>query len=98
MLKTGEIQWPVSSAGGQAESRTWAIGVAARVLIGVLFGGFYAYQRRNSNGGNSPLTISPCEMRHRRAFTCNGTRYFRTASGNLNEQKQGRYDYATSCD
>src|SRR6185369_1424678 len=29
--------------------KPWAIGIAALLLIGGLFGGFYAYQHRNSN-------------------------------------------------
>jgi len=43
----------------------WAIGVAALVLIGVLFGGYYAYQRRNNslqpNAGenNNSVTVQP---------------------------------------
>ena len=32
----------------------WAIGVGALVLVGVLFGGFYAYQHRNANAAATP--------------------------------------------
>ena len=47
----------VRSAGETRKRRVapWAIGAAALVLIGVLFGGFYAYQRRsNSNAAMAP--------------------------------------------
>jgi len=37
----------------------WAIGVAALVLIGVLFGGFYAFQRRNNSNAVAQPANSP---------------------------------------
>jgi serine/threonine protein kinase len=39
----------------------WAIGVAALLLIGVLFGGFYAYQRRN-NSNSAPVSTTSAEQ------------------------------------
>ena len=39
----------------------WTLGVAALVLIGVLFGGFYAYQRRN-NSSAAPLPNTSAEQ------------------------------------
>lgn len=55
-VKAGETT-VVRSSGGTGNRRVapWAIGVAALVLIGVLFGGFYAYQHRdNSNAATAP--------------------------------------------
>ena len=37
----------------------WAMGVAALVLIGVLFGGFYAYQKRNNSSAVAEPTPAP---------------------------------------
>jgi serine/threonine protein kinase len=55
-LKAGEttVVRPASGT-GKRRIAPWAIGVAALVLIGVLFGGFYAYQHRN----NSDLAAVP---------------------------------------
>ena len=49
-LKAGETT-VVRSPGGTGKRRVapWAIGVAALVLIGVLYGAFYAYQHRNGS-------------------------------------------------
>jgi serine/threonine protein kinase len=45
----------VRSSVGAAKRRPWLIGAAAIVLIGVLFGAFYAYQqRKNSNASTAP--------------------------------------------
>lgn len=54
--KGGETTVVRSSAGtGQRRVAQWAIGAAALVLIGILFGGFYAYQHRNnSNAATAP--------------------------------------------
>jgi serine/threonine protein kinase len=55
-LKTGETT-VVRSPGDTRKRRVapWAIGAAALILIGVLFAGFYAYQRRsNSNAALAP--------------------------------------------
>ena len=60
ILKPGEtahgettvVRHPAPAASSRVAP--WAIGVAALVLIGVLFGGFYAYQRRNSNASATP--------------------------------------------
>ena len=55
MLKASEstvVQSPAPVA--RRRVAPWAIGVAALVLIGVLFGVFYAYQQRNANGAAGP--------------------------------------------
>ncbi|HKB64978.1 MAG TPA: serine/threonine-protein kinase [Pyrinomonadaceae bacterium] len=56
MLKTGETT-VVRSQTTVARRRVapWALGAAALVLIGVLFGGFYAYQHRNSTEVATPI-------------------------------------------
>ena len=70
----------------------WAIGVAALVLIGVLFGGFYAYQRRNANAAVAPndsgeqvnansLKVEPSPASEHAASE--------PAFGSLDEEKQG---------
>ena len=53
-------------ASGISRISPWAIGAAAVVLIGVLFGGFYAYQRGNDStattpagAGGEPATAQP---------------------------------------
>ena len=51
----------VRSQSGPAKSRVapWSIGAAALVLVAVLFGGFYAYQRRhNSNAATAPSGLA----------------------------------------
>jgi serine/threonine protein kinase len=55
MLKHGEttVVRPQTSP-AKRRVAPWAIGVAALVLIGVLFGGFYAYQHRNSSATAGP--------------------------------------------
>jgi hypothetical protein len=62
MLKTGEttVVSPTRSA-PQRRVAPWALGVAALLLIGVLFGGFYAYQRRNNSEAvtQPPVTSEP---------------------------------------
>jgi hypothetical protein len=40
----------------------WAIAAAAVVLIGVLFGGFYAYQRRSNSAAASPEVGGPADV------------------------------------
>ena len=60
MLKTGETT--VVRRGTTAPQRRvapWAIGVGALVLIGVLFGGFFAYQRRSNPNAGAATTIAP---------------------------------------
>jgi cytoskeletal protein RodZ len=89
MLKTGETtvvqpQAPVVRRG----VAPWALGVAALVLIGVLFGGFYAYQRRNSAETTAPnaqpnVNAAPVEPSPAPEHATS-----EPASGNLNEQKQ----------
>ncbi|MGH9873032.1 MAG: protein kinase domain-containing protein [Pyrinomonadaceae bacterium] len=69
----------------------WALGAAALLLIGVLFGGFYAYQHRNSNEGTAPnnsaeqlnvnsVTVAPSPAMEHAASE--------PVSGSLNEEKQ----------
>jgi hypothetical protein len=92
MLKTGETTVVQSQAPAVRRGvAPWALGVAALVLIGVLFGGFYAYQRRNSAEATAPtnspdqpnVNAAPVEpspaMEHATS---------EPASGNLNEEKQ----------
>lgn len=55
MLKGGETTVVRSRAAAKRRVSPVAIGVAALVLIGVLFGGYYAYQQRN----NSTTTAQP---------------------------------------
>ena len=57
MLKSGETT-VVQSQAPVVRRRVapWALGVAALVLIGVLFGGFYAYQHRNSTRNSTEAT------------------------------------------
>jgi serine/threonine protein kinase len=60
MLKTGETT--VVRTGTTTPPRRvapWLIGVAALVLIGVLFGGFFAYQRRGNPDAGVPTAHSP---------------------------------------
>lgn len=45
----GETTVVRSEAAGKRPLPAWAIGVAAVILVGVLFGGFYAYQHRNNS-------------------------------------------------
>jgi serine/threonine protein kinase len=56
MLKPGETT-VVRSQAPLVRRRVapWALGAAALVLIGVLFGGFYAYQHRNSAEATEPV-------------------------------------------
>jgi serine/threonine protein kinase len=42
------------AAPGKRRLAPWGLGVAALILIGVLFGGFYAYQHKNN-----PTTVTP---------------------------------------
>ena len=76
----------------------WAIGVAAVLLIGVLFGGFYAYQHRKANAGQTPsdageemnansLTVEPSPVTEHAASE--------PASGSLNEENQGVHSNQT---
>ena len=59
-LKEDETTVVQSPAGtGKRRVAPWAIGAAALVLIGVLFGGFYAYQHQNnSNAATAPGTLT----------------------------------------
>jgi len=92
MLKPGETT-VVRSQAPLVKRRVapWALGAAALVLIGVLFGGFYAYQHRNSaeatppvnsgdqtNANSAPVEPSPASQ-HATS---------EPASGNLPEEKK----------
>lgn len=56
MLKHGEttVSRPKTAVAGKRKA-PWAIGAAAVVLVGVLFGCFYAYQHRNSTATAEPI-------------------------------------------
>jgi hypothetical protein len=64
----------------------WAIGVAAMMLIGILFGGFYAYQHRNSTAppntvaqtNTNSLNITPSPTAEQAVAS--------PASGSINEE------------
>lgn len=62
--RTGETT-VVRNASPRKGFAPWAIGIGAVVLIGIIFGGFYAYQRKNTAAPlttadqNQPATISP---------------------------------------
>ena len=90
MLKPGEtahgettvVRHPVPA--GRSKVAPWAIGVAALVLIGILFGGFYAYQRRHSGTANSTgdqININSVKVESSPATE--------PRSGNVNAEKEG---------
>src|SRR5512132_1952472 len=57
MLKEGETTVVRSQTTvARRKVAPWALGAAALVLIGVLFGGFYAYQHRNSTEVAAPIS------------------------------------------
>ncbi|MGH9929682.1 MAG: protein kinase domain-containing protein [Pyrinomonadaceae bacterium] len=68
----------------------WAIGVAALVLIGVLFGGFYAYQHRNSNPAAPNNSGEQVNINAVKVEPSPATEHVANepASGSLNEDKQ----------
>lgn len=92
MLKTGETtvvrsQVPVV----KRRVAPWAVGAAALLLIGVLFGGFYAYQHRNAGEATAPAnandqtnvnsgSVGPSPAMERATSE--------PASGNLKQEKQ----------
>ena len=62
MMKTSETTVVRSPAGtGKRRVAPWAIGAAALVLVGVLFGGLYAYRHRNSSSAITPTTLAEQE-------------------------------------
>ena len=92
MLKTGEttvVRSQTTVAGRKVAP--WALGVAALVLIGVLFGGFYAYQHRNSTQVAAPINTgdqnnanaAPVEPSPAAEHASS-----EPASGNLEQEKQ----------
>lgn len=89
MLKSGETT-VVRSVAPAARRRVapWAIGAATVVLIGVLFGGFYAYQHRKANTAIGPVNpgdpINSGKVEPSPAAE-HGTE---PASGTLNEDKK----------
>jgi len=89
MLKTGETT-VVRSQAPVVRRRVapWAVGVAALVLIGVLFGGFYAYQHRNSAEATAPtdqpnVNAAPVDPSPATEHATS-----EPASGNLKDEKQ----------
>ncbi|HEV7798113.1 MAG TPA: protein kinase [Pyrinomonadaceae bacterium] len=58
VLKAGETT-VVRPAVAGSKRRAWALGVGAVVLIGVLFGAFYAFQHRNNSNTVTAPTNSP---------------------------------------
>jgi len=92
MLKTGETTVVRSqTAVPRRRVAPWALGAAALVLIGVLFGGFYAYQHRNSaevaapdnSGDQNNVNAAPVEPSPAAEHVNS-----EPASGNLKEEKQ----------
>ena len=92
MLKSGETTVVQSQAPvGRRRVAPWALGMAALVLIGVLFGGFYAYQHRTSTEATAPnnsaeqlnvnaVTTEPSPITEHTASE--------PGSGSLNQDKQ----------
>ena len=50
-----------TEAPGRSRLVPWATAAAAVVLIGVLFGGFYAYQHRNNSAATTPPVSGPAQ-------------------------------------
>ena len=62
IIKTSETTVVRSQAGtGKRRVAPWAIGAATLVMIGVLFGGLYAYRHRNSSSATTPTTLAEQE-------------------------------------
>ena len=93
MLKPGEtahgettvVRQPAPAA--RRRVAPWAIGVAALLLIGVLFGGFYAYQRRNSNASAAPNNSG--EQVNINSVKVESSPATEPSSGNVNAEMQG---------
>lgn len=56
VVQTGETT--VVRKRPRARIAPWAIGAAAIVLIGIVFGAFYAYQRRNTSNSTPPISVA----------------------------------------
>lgn len=78
------------AASGARRLAPWAIGIAALLLIGVLFGGFYAYTRR-SNSTSTPLTINSNEQVNSATVTPESSTSHESqpTAGALVEEKKG---------
>jgi len=92
MLKPGETT-VVRSEATVAKRRLapLALGVAAVVLIGVLFGGFYAYQHRNSVAATAPVDTGDQNNANTPPVEPSPTLQHATSepgSGNLTEEKR----------
>jgi len=92
MLKPGETT-VVRSEATVVKRRVapWALGVAALILIGVLFGGFYAYQHRNSVEATAPINVGDQNNVNAAPVEPSPATQHATsepASGNLKEEKQ----------
>ena len=91
MLKGGETTVVRSQTTvARRKVAPWALGVAALVLIGVLFGGFYAYQHRNTtevapidSGDQTNVNSAPVEPSPAAQHATS-----EPASGNLPKEKQ----------
>src|SRR2546423_1096652 len=58
--KTGDTTVAqVNGRSGRKRVAPWVIGAAALVLIGILFAGFYAYQRGNNSIAGNPIVAEP---------------------------------------
>jgi serine/threonine protein kinase len=92
-LKPGEttvVRPPVPAT--RRRIAPWAIGAAALVLIGVLFGGFYAYQHRNDSGSaatpiNSAEQVNDNSVKAESSPTIEPATT-EPASGNLNDNEK----------
>lgn len=93
-LKPGETTVVRTSApGAQRRVASWMIGVGALVLIGTLFGGYFAYQHRNTSTPATPqlssgdqlnvnsATVQPSPAHQEQAAT-------QPAGGNANDAKK----------
>ena len=75
-------------APGRSRLVPWATAAAAVVLIGVLFGGFYAYQHRNNSAATTPPVSGPNQAgvtAQPSAITSDNTT--KPAAGSLKEEK-----------
>jgi serine/threonine protein kinase len=92
MLKPGETTVVQSQTPAvRRRIAPWALGLAALVLIGVLFGAFYAYQHRNSTATTVPTTSGDqTNVNAARVESSPPIEQATTepASGNLKEEKQ----------
>jgi serine/threonine protein kinase len=91
MLKPGETTVVRSQAPVAGRRFPPVLGLAALVLIGVLFGGFYAYQHRNLTGATAPNnSVEQLNVNSAKVEPSPTTEHpaSEPASGSLNEEKQ----------